>query len=188
MIGYQWLRVHLVHGVSHLRANGWSVKPEPGLGTTPQHMATASPRPYPFRTCLYIHIQPLIQTTFSAMAGLGPFKLCHQMALLLRSPTLVRPRTVSHQGIASSPLHVWSKSLWVRDFACSEGAEEREAGGEGLPRRGAKEPEEKLSQPRGSRAGWDVRAQHSRALPLQINSGYYMPQLSSFVTLCKLIN
>ncbi|THU65156.1 hypothetical protein C4D60_Mb05t00700 [Musa balbisiana] len=32
------------------------------------------------------------------MAGLGPFKLCHQMALLLRSPTLVRPRTVSHQA------------------------------------------------------------------------------------------
>ncbi|XP_009399210.1 uncharacterized protein LOC103983676 isoform X2 [Musa acuminata AAA Group] len=34
------------------------------------------------------------------MAGLGPFKLCHQMALLLRSPTLVRPRTVSHQAKA----------------------------------------------------------------------------------------
>ncbi|RRT78949.1 hypothetical protein B296_00004656 [Ensete ventricosum] len=32
------------------------------------------------------------------MAGLRPFKLCHQMAFLLRSPTLLRPSTVSHQA------------------------------------------------------------------------------------------
>ncbi|URE03240.1 hypothetical protein MUK42_22640 [Musa troglodytarum] len=32
------------------------------------------------------------------MAGLRPFKLRHQMPLLLNSPTLFRPRTVSHQA------------------------------------------------------------------------------------------
>ncbi|URE03238.1 hypothetical protein MUK42_22640 [Musa troglodytarum] len=142
------LRLHLVHSGSQSKANGWSVKPEPCLGTTPQHMATATPPSYPFQTALQLHIQPLIVTN----------SLGHGRA----------------QAIQASPPNAASPQLpntfqAKNGLPSSEGAEGREAGGEGLPRRGAKEPEEKLSQPGGSRAGRDVRAQHSRALPLQIN-------------------
>lgn len=68
--------------------------------------------------------------------------------------------------------------LWITSTpssnSCSKVVEQGKIGGEVLQPRRAEEQEGRLSEPRGSWVGWDLRAQHSWALSLQINCGSIM--------------